>query len=74
MITGVGCRLFEQNLPQPARAPLLPGQTANVFTTARPTFAAAVNDFLGRHSVVVEQPFEFPHNIHVGKGIACTEN
>jgi hypothetical protein len=74
LATGVGCRLFEGNVPQPARAPLLPGQSADVFTTARPTFAAAVNDFIGGHPVVVEQPFEFPHNIHVGKGIPCTEN
>ena len=74
LATGVGCSIFERNVPQASTAPLLPGQTADVFTTARPTFAAALNDFLGRHPVVVEQPFQFPHNIHVGKGIACTEN
>jgi Cytochrome c7 and related cytochrome c len=73
LATGVACSVFERNVPQPAVASLLPGQTADVFTTARPTFAAALNDFLGRHPVVVEQPFEFPHNIHVGQQIACTE-
>jgi hypothetical protein len=70
---GIGCRLLEQNVPSPATGPLLPGQTADVFTTARPTIGAALNDFLGRHPVEVEQPFEFPHIIHVGRGIACTE-
>jgi len=70
---GLGCRVFERNVPAPAVPQLLPGQTADVFTTARPTFAAAVNDFLGRHPVVVEQPFEFPHIIHAGREIACTE-
>jgi hypothetical protein len=73
LATGVGCRIFEPNVPQPSAAPLLPGQTADVFTTARPTLAAAIDDFLVRRPVVVEQPFEFPHNIHVGRGIACTE-
>src|SRR5687767_15027033 len=73
LAAGLGCRVFESNVPRPPAGVLLPGQTADVFTTARPTFAAAVNDFLGRHPRVVEQPFEFPHNIHVGKGIACTE-
>ena len=34
---------------------------------------AAVDDFFGRHPVVVEQPFDFPHDIHTGTQIACTE-
>ena len=70
---GLGCRVFERNVPPPAASQLLPGQTADVFTTARPTLAAALNDFLGRHPVVVEQPFEFPHLTHAGRDIACTE-
>ena len=73
LAAGVGCRVFEENVPAPLSGPLLPGQTADVFTTARPTVAAAFNDFLGRHPVVVEQPFEFPHLTHVSRGIACTE-
>lgn len=70
---GVGCRFIERNVPQPASATLLPGQTAEVFTTARPTFAAALNDFLARRPAPV-QPLEFPHVVHVNKKIACTEN
>lgn len=75
----VGCRLYEPAPPfdsaqgRPASGttlPPLPGQPQGVMTTARPTFAAAVNDFLGRRPVG-EQPIEFPHNIHVGKQIAC---
>lgn len=73
LAAGVGCRVFEGNVPQPLPAPLLPGQSGGVFTTAHPTFASAVNDFFGRHPVEVEQPFEFPHNIHAGQQIACTE-
>jgi hypothetical protein len=66
-----GCRLFE---PVPSTSessmPALPGQSTGVFTTARPTFGAAVDDFLDRRPVA-QQPIEFPHNIHVGKEIAC---
>jgi hypothetical protein len=69
---GVGCQLYERNVPQGSSAPLLPGQSNAVFTTARPTFAAALNDFLDRRPDPV-QPIEFPHVIHVGKQIACTE-
>ena len=68
----VGCRLFA---PAPVASdvafPVLPGQSTGVFTTARPTVAAAVNDFFGRRPIE-GQPFEFPHNIHVGKQIMCT--
>jgi hypothetical protein len=48
----------------------LPGQATGVFTTARPSFGAALDDFLNRRPVA-EQPLEFPHDIHVGKEIAC---
>lgn len=65
--------MLEANLPQRASGPLLPGQTDDVFTTARPTLAAAVNDFFGTHQVEVPQPFPFPHSTHVGRQIACTE-
>jgi len=67
----VGCRVF---VPASAEAdasfPVLPGQSTAVFTTARPTIAAAVNDFFGRRPIA-EQPFDFPHDIHVGKQITC---
>jgi hypothetical protein len=70
---GVGCRWFEGNLPQPATGPLLPGQRADVFTTARPSLAAAIDDFFGRRPERVEQPFDFPHNIHAREQISCLE-
>jgi hypothetical protein len=69
----VGCSFIERNVPKPAAATLLPGQSAGAFTVARPTFGAALNDFLGRRPTPV-QPLEFPHVIHVNKKIACTEN
>lgn len=67
----VGCRVF---VPASAEVessfPVLPGQSTEVFTTARPTVAAAVNEFFGRRPIA-EQPFDFPHDIHVGKQVAC---
>ena len=68
----IGCRLFEPQAPATSSAPALPGQSTGVFTTARPTFAVALNEFLDRRPEP-EQPLEFPHNIHAGKQIACTE-
>ena len=71
-LAGAGCRLFETTTPAAPAGPLLPGQTADVFTTARPTIDAAINDFLSRPPTPI-QPIEFPHNVHVAKKIACTE-
>jgi len=71
-VGALGCSFVGQNVPPPAAASLLPGQQGGVFTTARPTVRAALDDFLGRRPEPV-QPIEFPHNIHVGKQIACTE-
>ncbi len=68
----IGCSFVEQNVPAAPAAPLLPGQIGGEFTTARPTFGAAVNEFFDRRPEPV-QPIEFPHNIHAGKQIACTE-
>src|SRR6185436_16770726 len=68
----VGCQLYQSQVPQRAEVPLLPGQTGEVFTTARPTMGVAFNDFLVKRPAPV-QPLEFPHVIHVGKKIACTE-
>lgn len=67
----VGCRVLDRSAPPPA-VQLLPGQTDAVFTTARPTFAAALAEFFDRRPEP-EQPFDFPHNIHAEKQIACTE-
>ena len=69
---GVGCQLYERNVPGASTAPVLPGQSTGVFTTARPSFGAALNDFLDRRPDPV-QPIEFPHVVHVGKKIGCTE-
>jgi hypothetical protein len=67
----VGCRVLDRSAPPPS-VQLLPGQSNAVFTTARPTFSAAVNEFFDRRPAPV-QPLEFPHNVHAGKQIACTE-
>ena len=56
---GVGCRVYERNVPSASTAPVLPGQGTGVFTTARPSFGAALNDFMDRRPNPV-QPIEFP--------------
>jgi hypothetical protein len=70
----LGCRMFDP-APRPSASvpPALPGQSTGVFTTARATFGEAVEDFIGRHPRKPEQPVEFPHVVHAGKGIGCTE-
>ena len=66
---GTGGRIEEGGASRP---PPLPGQSEGVFTTANPSLGVAFRDFLGRRPEPV-QPLEFPHNIHVGRQIACTE-
>lgn len=69
---GIGCSVLGGPPPEASAGPRLPGQSEGVFTTANPTLGVAFRDFLGRRPEPV-QPIEFPHNIHVGKQIACTE-
>jgi len=68
-VWAAGCSSRRPATSTSARPPL-PGQPAGVFTTARPTFRAALDDFLNRRPVA-RQPIEFPHNIHVDEDIAC---
>jgi hypothetical protein len=72
-LAAAGCGYIDTSTP-PGRlvGPGLPGESRAVLTTARPTLSAALDDFLVRRPPPV-QPIEFPHNIHVGKQIACTE-
>jgi hypothetical protein len=43
-----------------------------VYTPARATLGAAVNDFFGIRPTA-RQPFPFPHNTHVANKVGCTE-
>jgi hypothetical protein len=52
--------------------PPAPLATSSVFTPAHPTVAEAVRDFFGLRRPV-EQPFPFPHNVHVANKLACTD-
>jgi hypothetical protein len=71
--SAVGCGYIDTSEPPPPLAgPGLPGESHAVLTTARPNLRAALDDFLVRRPDPV-QPIEFPHVIHVGKGIGCTE-
>ena len=71
---GVGCRVLDPRTrdtdPSTTPPPALPGQSTGVFTTERPTFAAAFNEYIGRRPVG-EQPIEFPHNTHISRGVSC---
>src|SRR5262245_7252527 len=71
-VTGLGCQVFDNAPPPPRPLAPVPGQGTGVFTTARPTVGAAFADFLATRPDPA-QPLEFPHVIHVGKKIACTE-
>jgi len=72
---GTGCQWLDDRpapvQPAPYTAQAVSG-TNKIFTTARPSLAAATHDFLWIKSNP-KQPIEFPHNIHVEKGLACTE-
>jgi len=47
--------------------------TSPVFTPAHATAGAAVRSFLGSHDEHPQQPFDFSHQIHLGKGLVCTD-
>lgn len=49
-----------------------PVDPAEVFSPARPTVGAAAREFFGLRDEP-RQPLEFPHDIHVGAEIGCTE-
>jgi hypothetical protein len=69
-----GCGWLDDR-PGPVRPPAYSAaaQTPSpLFTTARESFGSAVNDFFWVKSKP-QQPIEFPHNIHIEKGVGCTE-
>jgi hypothetical protein len=67
----LGCQMLDSR-SRPSTTPLLPGQSGALFTTARPTIGVAVAEFFDWRPEP-RQPLEFPHNIHAGKQIACTD-
>ena len=70
----LGCRMLDTTPQSSASStPALPGQSTGVFTTARAGVGEALSDFVGSHEKTPEQPVEFPHNVHFGKKIGCTE-
>jgi hypothetical protein len=52
--------------------PPVPGERTGTFTTARPSLLAAVREHFGIRAEPV-QPIEFPHDVHVAKGLKCTD-
>lgn len=72
---GVGCGWLDDRpaTVQPANyTAAAQSQTSSVFSSARPTFGAAVNDYFWVKRTPT-QPIEFPHVTHVEKGLTCTE-
>jgi len=47
--------------------------TDPVFTPARASFGQALREFMSSHPTEVAQPFDFSHQIHLGKGVLCTD-
>ena len=47
--------------------------TSPVFTPARASFGEAFRQFIGSRPDPVPQPFDFSHQIHLGKGAVCTD-
>jgi hypothetical protein len=47
--------------------------TSPVFTPAHASFGAALRAFAGTHDEQPAQPFDFSHQIHLGKGLVCTD-
>lgn len=71
---GTGCTWLDDR-PAPVRAAAYTAaaQAASpIFTPARPTLGAAARDFFWIKAKA-EQPIEFPHNIHIEKGLTCTD-
>jgi cytochrome c7-like protein len=69
-----GCRLLDDR-PEAVKPAAYTAQAqaqSPTFGSARPTLGAAVNDFLWVKAKPV-QPIEFPHNIHIEKGLTCLE-
>lgn len=72
---GVGCGWLDDRpaAVQPANyTAAARAQTSTLFTSARPTFGAAVNDYFWVQPTPT-QPIEFPHVTHIEKGLTCTE-
>ena len=71
-----GCRLLDDRPgPVPPAAYTAQGQlsgAAQLYTTARPTLGAAARDFFWVKPKAV-QPLDFPHNIHIEKGLTCLD-
>jgi len=69
-----GCGLLDDRSEpvQPAAFTAEAQAHSPIFTTAHSTVGASVNDFLMVRPKAV-QPIEFPHNIHIEKGLTCLE-
>ena len=71
----VGCGWFDDR-PAPVTSAnytaAAQAQNSPIYTSARPTFGAAVNDYFWVKPDA-KQPIEFPHNTHIQNGLTCTE-
>jgi hypothetical protein len=73
-LSAAACQLLDDR-PAPVQPAAYTAQAQSpspAFTSARQTFSAAVNDYFWVKPKPV-QPIEFPHNIHIEKGLTCLE-
>ena len=77
-VTGTGCSPVGTTSPAPPGADFFSpahqsvSGRADVFTPAHRTIVGAARDYFGIRTPAT-QPIEFPHNVHVQKGLTCTD-
>lgn len=71
-IAGTGCGVLDRQPERADAGTLLPGQRDAVFSPAHESFGAAVGDFFSVRPTV-QQPLEFPHDVHIQNGLSCTQ-
>lgn len=71
VFVAVACGRVAANRPAEASTrPPVPGERTGVVTTARASISEAVREHFGLQSTPI-QPLDFPHDVHVAKGIGC---
>ena len=67
------CEFASPGQPSGSTQPPSRWGTSAVFTPAHASAGAAIKAFFGSHDKHPAQPFDFSHQIHLGKGLVCTD-